>query len=366
MPTIVNFINNVHNTQPSVSTDYGTFKQEFLGPVWVEDPADHDVQVNFPVGVNMYMTFNADKNKISDAKEFGFIQQAKAKSGSSPTQMQDIYSSTKRKEYQDSSGAFIDQNPGLKNPLYATDKKTKPGGKRDIAGYKTQENPIRSPEKESDDDLYGYMKGRTHVGHGAFGMGYKENGNEHYTPASFQDTPYSIAYKSFNELTYDFETAILVFSGNSSGMYLGSVNWGFSVHKDMIQNPNSASANDKVAQGTINSNGITKASDGKPTPAFMESIRAWNKSKSASGRHKIIEAPTGSAKVKSDNSFLFASESDVEGKHKLLSKDAGCMIFEKKKLGDAQAEFARVRVDQGGKIMIGWVPVASLDIVQDV
>lgn len=363
MGTPVNFINKVVDSKQTVPTDFGTFKQEYLGATWTEEPGFTDnVDLNFPAGVNMYMSFAADINKISDVKEFGFLQQAKAINQSGKGAEENVFKKKGYKQIQDATGAFIDQDPNKRNPLYSTDKKTKAGGKRDIAGYKTEEPPIRPPSKKGD-TLNGELHGRIHVGHGEFGASYKNGSAEVKKAATFADTPTNLYmdHSPFDRTQYDFETAVLAFSGNASGMYLGSVHWGFEITKAMIK-----VNGEDIPQGTVTGFGITKKSDGKPTSSFMDSAKAWNKAKELPGRHKSIELPLGAGKVNADNSFLFPSEKDVEGKHKLLSKDAGCMIYEKKKLGDAQAEFARVRVDQGGKIFIGWVPTASLNITQDV
>lgn len=356
---LAGFDNHIRDTKHSVKTAFGEFKQEYLGPVWIEkkDYAE-GVDLHFPVGANMYMSFNADENKINDVKEFGFVQQAKSMV-TTPVGTFNPYVDTAREAYMEDD-KFIDQNPGLKNPLYATDKKFKRGGKRDIAGYKTQDPPIH-PSAGKTDTAGGRLHGRVHAGHGGFGSCYMENGSLVKTPAYHQDTPHDLQFDSWDALRYDFETAVLAFSGNASGMYLGSVKWDVDIKKG-IQNKNGHD----VPKGKIDSTGIVKSTDGKPSASFMKSVQKWNESKSEKGRHKIIELPTGSGKVKADNAFLFPTESDVEGKHKLLNKDAGCMIFERKKLGDGQAEYARVRVDQGGKIMIGWIPTASLNIVQDV
>lgn len=363
----IDYDDNVTNSQTTVKTDFGEFKQEYLGSVYTEGDIGGGCIQKFPVGVNMYMTFKADPSKVDNAKQFGFIQQAiSTRQETGSTTEKRYLAEPGHEDYDTKDKTIIDQFPGMKNPMYATDEKSKKGEADDIAGYKTTV-PIHRAKKLGYESVGGALKNRKWAGHGEFGKEYKEGGKQVSKPATFQDTPHNLEYADYTMLDNHFESAILSTSGGDAGMYYGSVNWGFKVTEKEAADPRyPADPSKKIQKRVIDGTSIELKSTGKPTASFLESVKAWNQSKiTVASRKDIIQIPDHAAKISADKTPLFVTESDIDlAKSTELSKDTPCMTFESKVMGKDKKNYDRVRVEIGGKAVMGWVPSSNIIIRQ--
>jgi len=361
----INYEDNVTNSQNTVKTDFGEFKQEYFGSVYTEGVNSNGDTQKYPVGANIYMTFKADPAKVDNARQFGFINQAYSTIKSTSTSpVQPYLAEPGHKDFATTDKTVIDQFPGMNNPLYATDTKSKKGEGNDIAGYKTK-FPVHHAKKHGAETVSGIIKNRKWAGHGEFGKEYKEGSKPVSKAATFQDTPHNLEYDTYHTLENNFESAILSFSGSDAGMYYGSVHWGFKV-TEKTEEADPTDPSKKIKKRVIDGTSIELKSGGKPTAAFLKSVKAWNESKTnVASRKDIIQIPDHAAKISVDKTPLFVTEADIDlAKSTELSKDTPCMTFESKVLGKDQKSYDRVRVEIGGKAMMGWVPSSNIIIRQ--
>lgn len=343
------YIDKIEDDKSTVTTSFGNFSQEYFGSVYTIGEGPDGAEKKYPVGANMYMKFMPNE-QVTDAHKFGFMQKAQYKKNGNPEAPDKRYDAYTVK----SDKSFIDQDPGKNNPLYATDKAHKSGKGDDIAGYKTT-FPVRNARKWGKDTAGGTVKGRKWAGHGQFGERYTDKEKKLVSkPAIHQDTPHDPDYSSYKKIEYDFETTVLAFSGGQAGTYFGSVAWGFEIEKTQVADPKDAAK--KIDSYQITGRSVSKLSDGNPTTAFFNAVKAWNESKKASGREGIVEAPTGAGQVTAKDAKLYKSEKEIDAGNSIqLAENSHCMIFNTAKLGKSQNEYTHVRIEEGKKVLTGWV-----------
>jgi hypothetical protein len=316
----------------TIDTDYGKFKENYFQPV-------HDEEGE-AIGANMYMEFEPGE-KVVAAKKIGIVQMGrmtrnkKANAGSKERKALMVKKGP-------AAGWFIDQDPNLPNPVYATGTELeKKRSADDIGGYKDDEIRKADPDPQKRDSNYGLLKDRKYAGYGTYGYKYWEaKHNPLEKNATFQDTPHiSPSSKNESEL---FETTALVLESPpgldfQKGLYLGSVKWGWTRTK-----------------GKFETHSIELVSKGAPSENFFSAAEQWNTATTATGK-ATVDLPMSSGIIKADKARFFGDEKDIgSDKYDLLSLNHNCRIVRTKYFGADM--YFNIRVtDSSNMIKEGWV-----------
>ncbi|WP_199272113.1 eCIS core domain-containing protein [Paraburkholderia acidiphila] len=221
----------------AISTNFGDFdtaKYDALGPTGRE------------YGVDIELTFEPDKDKV-DARKIGLTQTARSQLAGAavaiePSRRDRLVASGTgegREIDRTTLGAYAD-------PLYNSNV---PGAK-----YKLGDAPPMSNAQ--------------------YGWNYKDqSGALKHHIAKLIDTPKLPGHG--NNAAQTFETAALAVEGAQSGVYMGSVSWGWSVD----------------GAGKFSKLPLSLVAKGNPSPEFKAAAKQWNKW-TAAGTIKTTSAPT--------------------------------------------------------------------------
>lgn len=279
-------------------TTYGKFLQTNYSPVYG--------LLGRKIGMNMVMEFQPE-DRVIDAKKIGFIQAVKTWQHGTPD----------RDLHVDKSNYAIDQLSTYRNPLYATStvltdgrdtakekapNKSSADLEKKLEGYKGADvHDAKFNSKETDNFR---MLGRKKAGYGDFGSRVYDPAQKKFVAknAQFQDTPHILGIPKDSGET--FETTALVVDGWQTGLYLGSVTWGW----------------EKKGRD-FSFQEMTLKSKEAPSEVFFGAASAWNKKEG-------IKTPMSEGKIKVDKAKLFANESDVTTAtvKKELAIDKSCRI----------------------------------------
>lgn len=140
----------------------------------------------------------------------------------------------------------------------------------------TNTNPIYAVENDSSTSL----SDASTAFFGENGWRFKDaKGALQEKTASLKDTPRrSAADKDSRQI---FETAALATKGAQSGMYYGSVRWGWRTD----------------AAGAFSKIDLVKVSEGAPSSSFLKAAEIWNASKTPSGNKDTVDLPIPDVKV---------------------------------------------------------------------
>jgi hypothetical protein len=220
-----------------VKTDYGEFdttKYEVLG-----DPGKE-------YGVDVVLEFDPDKTKV-DAQQIGLVQSVRVRLGGKradlwPNHADRVVPSGVGEGFQ------IDRRYGqFGNPLYAT-------------GWPALTDRLHETPTDPVD--------------GQHGWNYTDKtGKVRHEKAWLKDKPNLLGHS--NDAGQELETAALAVEGAQSGIYMGSVTWGWNVDK----------------KGKFTRLPLTLKSKGDPSDEFIAAAKQWNKT-SVGGTVETTAAPT--------------------------------------------------------------------------
>jgi hypothetical protein len=233
-----------------VKTDYGEFDTTYYdskGPVGSE------------YGANIELVFDPDKTKV-DAEKIGLVQSVRVRLGGKRADLWPIQAD-RVVPRGTGEGFQIDRRYGnFGNPFYATD--------------------VSKPKQTLHETPTVFMSGQ-------HGWHYKDaSGTVQHQEASLMDEPNLQGHSG--DASQEFETAALAVEGKQSGVYMGSVTWGWNVDK----------------KGKFTKLPLTLKSKGDPSGEFIAAAEQWNKT-SVGGVVKTIADPTNVHDPRSGYSVAF-------------------------------------------------------------
>ena len=239
-----------------IPTDFGEFdttKYNKLGPAGSE------------YGVEIELTFNPDKTKV-DARKIGLTQAVRSQLAGGAVAIEPARH-TRLVPSGTGQGFEIDRTTmgAYANPLYAADA---PGAKDKLGDTPTV------------------------AGWGQHGWHYTDKAGSHHQIAILKDTP-SLPGRG-KDAGQTFETTALGVEGTQSGVYMGSVTWGWAVD----------------AAGKFSQLPLTLKSKGKPSAEFAAAAKQWNKWTTA-GTVKTSVAPTNVYDATYSVAFTVAKDTEV-------------------------------------------------------
>jgi hypothetical protein len=255
-------------------TAYGDFKDESY--TTVKNSAGKEI------GVDVYIKFKPGKNV--DAKLIGMTQSVRSVDKGKPININATVGkrSIPAKDAKRISsptlstdeGIHIDQHSakGYRNPLYATGSVAAGDTKLGQAGTPSPVAKLTQAELNAST-----VSGKNYKGWGEHGYRYKSGNTWKEKDAELHDTPKQPGRtKNAEQL---FETTALAIDGAQTGIYYGSVQWGWRTD----------------ARGKFTRLPFKAQSQGTPSSSFLKAAEIWNKGKTAGDKN--IPLPVDDVKL---------------------------------------------------------------------